>query len=280
MTRKTLALWMGSGLTLVAATGWAAGAQVLRTAAQIGSAPKFDVPAAGSRAVTGICVDIFRAMEAAQPGLRIVGDQNWLPAVRIEAQIAAGSLDIACAISRSRDDARRFTFIEPALFALDFRLAARRDDPVEIRNWDDVRGLAPDDLILVNHGWSYAMRLNAIPGLHVDDSGPTPDVNLKKLVRSRGRFFYFRSPGFSEAIAASDLCGDVRILPAVLEHADAYMIASRQLPQATVAELSGIIRTLHSSGQLDRIVAGEHDGRSRDACPMVPANADAAAPRR
>ena len=91
--RKTLALWLGINLTLAAACGRASGDLVLRTAAQIGSAPKFDVPSPGSRAVTGICVDIFRAMEAAQPGLHIVGDggERLIDLVRQAArQLACG----------------------------------------------------------------------------------------------------------------------------------------------------------------------------------------------
>lgn len=272
---KAVSHWLGCVFIAASLQGLAAGEVVLRTAAQIGSAPKFDVPGPGNRPVTGLCIDFFRAMEAAQPGLRVVGDQSWLPAVRIENRLVDGSLDIACAISHSPEDEDRYFYVAPALFAFDFKLAARRNDPVDVHDWDDVRKLAPDNRILVNHGWAYADRLGAVPGLHVDDSGPTPEVNLKKLARSHGRFFYFRDPGFQTAIEAAKLCDQVRVLPAVFEHTDAYLIASRHLPPPTIEQLHRVIARLQANGELDRILAerrGDGEGKcgAGDARSTVP----------
>ena len=163
-----------AALLLFAVRAFAGDDMTLRTAAQIGSAPKFVESAEPGEKVTGICADLYRAMEKAQPGLHSVGDQKWLPAVRIESEIAAGDLDIACAITRTEARGHQFDFVEPPLFSFDFRLAVRSDDDIDIRGWDDVRRLAPDNVILVNHGWGYVSRLADIAGLRIHFSGPTP----------------------------------------------------------------------------------------------------------
>jgi hypothetical protein len=249
---KVLLLGLTGGLALVSCAVPAAGDVSLRSAAQIGSAPKFDSPT-GSHDIVGICVDIYRAIEGADPGLRIIGDQTWLPAIRIEQQIVDGKLDIACGFPKSQAFQPRYVFIEPKLFTFEFHMAVRAGDDADVHDWNDVRRLGPQNVVLVNHGWAYSSRVADIGGLRIDDSGPTPDVNLHKLVAGRGRFYYFRMPGFVHAIVSEDLCEEVRVLPSVLEYTDVYLIAGHHVPAAIVDRLGHALQVLNASGQLASI---------------------------
>jgi ABC-type amino acid transport substrate-binding protein len=239
--------------TLVLANEAAAGEE-LRTAAQLDSAPKYfaELPG-GAGTIKGICVDLYRALEAAEPGLHIVGDQSWLPAVRIESGLATGQLDIACALIRSPERERKYLFLDPPLFEFQFHLVVRADDDVQIHDWDDVRDL-DDDLILASHGWGYAERLKTVDGLHIDDSGPTPEVNLHKLVAGHGRFFFFRSPGLQAAIASAGVSNAVRVLPALMDRGDACLVLSRHLSAATVARVQRALLQVHDNGELAKVL--------------------------
>lgn len=227
---------------------------ILRTAAQMGSDPKYiDQPADHARIVSGLCIDIHRAIEHIDPSIRIVGDQNWEPAARIEHLLEDGRLDMACALVRTPERERSLRFVEPRVAAFHYKLAARTGDAIEVRGWDDVRKLEPDNLILANHGWGYVHQLDAIPGLRIDMSAYSPDVNLQKLAAGHGRFFYFREPGLTEAIRRVGLAGQVRILPAVMSDSDVFMALRATLPPSTIAIVQHAMSQLDSSGELARL---------------------------
>ena len=73
---------------LAPASGAVAATEVYHTAAQADSAPKYLTLAGGKTG--GICVDLFRRMEAWEPALRIAGDQTTLPLKRLTFKIGDG----------------------------------------------------------------------------------------------------------------------------------------------------------------------------------------------
>ena len=84
--------------------------------------PDFD-PAIADGRVGGICVDLFRRMEAREPTLRITGDQAFLPLRRLEKKVLHGQLDVICGVGES--PARRDHFIAwPARRRLQHRFNA------------------------------------------------------------------------------------------------------------------------------------------------------------
>jgi len=125
---------------LLVLTARAIGAtEVFHTAAQQASSPKYVTLPDGH--VGGICVDLFRLMEAREPALRIEGDQRFLPLRRLEKKVQHGQLDFICGVGESPARRDHFIVLTPAIFTVRYHLAVRRDDPVEIRSWQDVRAL-------------------------------------------------------------------------------------------------------------------------------------------
>lgn len=117
---------------------------LLRTAAQEGTEPKFI--AAGKDRIGGLCIDIMRAIEQADPGLRFAGDQRWKPLIRAYSELESGLEDVQCAVQRTAEREKRFNFIGPALYTIDYHFLARANDLLTIHTWDDVRKLKPDKL--------------------------------------------------------------------------------------------------------------------------------------
>jgi hypothetical protein len=234
-----------------------AGAAVaLRTAAQAGSEPKFIVgtaPPGRAPAVTGYCIDLFRAIEQVDPTIRIVGDQTLMTPASMKHMMDTNDLDLACAWVHAGRHGDGYTFVEPALFTFRFVLAARVGDNAAVQNWDDVHKLAPDNVVLINHDWAQADWVQPLQGLRIDSAGYSSQSNLTKLAASRGRFFFFREPGLSLEIAAAGLQDKVHVLPAQLGSDPAFLVLRKNLPEAEHAELQSALMQLEARGELARL---------------------------
>lgn len=128
----------------------------LRTAAQLATAPKFIAQGDGA---AGLCIDLHRAIERLDPAIRITGDQQWRPLLRLEAELRSGSLDMACGLMRNREREAELAYLEPSLFSVTYFLVARADDAVDVAGWDDVRNLGDKGAILAMHGFGQVARL-------------------------------------------------------------------------------------------------------------------------
>lgn len=237
----------------------------LRTAAQQATAPKF-VQAEGG--VAGLCVDIHRAIEKTDPGLRITGDQQWRPLPRLEAELRSGVLDIGCGLMRNREREAELAYAEPALFSMSYHLVARADDPVDVLSWDDVRGLGDKGTILAIHGFGHVARLKELGGLTVDSGAVDAPTNLRKLLAGRGRFYYHRSPGIAGEIRKAGLDGKVRILPTMMDSQRFYMVAGRHVAGSTLARLNRALAQLDASGELKRLFGKWYEDVPQDAPPL------------
>ncbi|MBJ7313968.1 substrate-binding periplasmic protein [Rugamonas sp. CCM 8940] len=235
---------------------WAggAGAVDIRTAAQDATAPKFVAQhGVGGHQVGGLCIDILHAIERLDPELRFVGTQHWLPVPRVEAGVAAGTLDVACALLRTPEREARFHFIEPALFPANFYLAVRADDQVRVKDWDDVRRLGEQGTVLVMHGFGIAQRLKRIGGLRVDDGGNDSVTNFNKLLAGRGRFYLHRAPGIQWEISRAGMDNRIKLLSPPILSEGLYMVASRKLPAERVERMRLAIVQLRGDGTLERL---------------------------
>lgn len=228
-----------------------AGAVTLRVAAQEGTEPKF---VARGGAVVGLCVDILRAIEKLDPGLTFTGDQHWMPLVRVYTELARGAQDAACGVQRTADREHKFVFLEPALFPLNYMLMARADDPVVINNWDDVRQLGPDTVVLANRGFAGVSILEAVGGLKVDARSASPLMNLQKLIAGRGRLFLHRTPGLQAFLQRAGAADKVRILPVVLETSYIYLVLGKHVDHATAARVQEALSRLDKAGELERLL--------------------------
>lgn len=240
-------------LCLLAPASGAVGAtEVYHTAAQANSAPKYVVRPDGD--VGGICVDLFRRMEAREPALRIAGDQRFLPLRRLEKKVQHGQLDFICGVGESPARRDHFIVLKPAIFTVRYHLAVRSDDPVEIRGWDEVRALGQQGIILINHGSGAIARLQAIGGLLIDSGGIGSKANYDKLLMKRGRFVYYRSPGFESDLREQGLAGEIRILPTVMEETPFYILFHRRSTPERLALFANTLQQLAASGELAALV--------------------------
>lgn len=223
----------------------------LRVTAQEGTDPKFI--AAGEGRVIGFCIDVFRTIERIDPGLIFTGDQQWMPLTRAHSAVVARQHDALCAVQHTEERGRHYTFIEPALLPIHYKLVVRAKDKVVIHGWDDVRKLGPQGLVLANRGYAPAEVLAGLGGLQVNDSAVNPETNLQKLIAGRGRFFLHRDPGLASFINRSGAKGKVRILPQVMYSSTLHMAVGNHVDPAVTMRLRHAIEQMERTGELARL---------------------------
>ncbi len=224
----------------------------LRTAAQEGSEPKFI--ADGQERIGGLCIDLMRAVEQIDPGLRFVGDQQWKPLIRVNAELANGTEDVACALQRTPLREQLLNFIGPPLYTIDYHFLVRSDDNVTINHWDDIRKLGPETVVLVNRGYAAGEILAAMGTFKVDASSPRAELNLHKLIIGRGRLYFHRGPGLHKLLERTGTAGQVTILPQVMYSAKLYFATSRQVDRKISERLAKALYVLEKKGELERLM--------------------------
>ena len=122
----------------------------LRAAAQEETAPKYIKGDADEP--SGLCVDLLRALERADPTLRFVDGERWFPLIRVQSEMFAGKQDVACGLAHTGERDRHLTYLDPPLVSIDYVLIARKADKVQISVWNDVRHLGADGVVLGNRG--------------------------------------------------------------------------------------------------------------------------------
>lgn len=240
-------------LPLALTAGHAAAGEVLRTVAQASQNLKFNT---GSDGPPGFCFDYIHALQRVDPGLRFNGLEEAMPLPRIESDLAAERIDLFFGLLRTRERAARFRFVDaPALYNVRHQIAVRADDGVDIRGFDDIRALGSQGVILATRATGYASFLADQPGLLVD-AGAMDDVrNLRKLVGSRGRFFYQSDATLRHVIDAEGLQDKVRILPTVF-HAESQLLAhAPSLAPDRLARVVTAMRALELNGMAARLRA-------------------------
>lgn len=229
-----------------------AGPLVLRTAAQDNNTLKYELRARHK----GICVDVIKALEHADPQLHFSGWTQPMSLPHIEAALAEGQLDAFCALIRTSARETRFGFIDIPVYTVRHKIAVRADDQVVVKSLDDIRKLGPDSVIIVSKGTAHEAMLQHEPGLHVDATSRDTDVNLRKLLHKRGRFFYHTENALRRYIADEQLKGMIRLLPTVFKEDALYFAVSPSLPPAAVEQLRQALRTLAERGELQKIYSG------------------------
>lgn len=233
----------------MAAHSWAADPISLRVAAQIDSEPKF---VAQGNIVSGNCIDIFRAIEKTDPGIKFVGDQRWMPLKRMEAMASAGQLDAVCGLIRNKERLAAYKILATPLFSVNYHFMVRADDPINVKSFDEIRKLKDDGIILVNGGSGAVSALKA-GNLKFDGAAGSTATNIEKLLAGRGRFFFYRQPGLSSEVRKSGHEGKLRILPTVFDSQVFYMMLGLHVGKETETRIASALEKLSDQGALKEI---------------------------
>lgn len=124
---------------------------------------------------------------------------------------------------------------------------------MNIRSLDDIRKLAPDNIILTNYSTATEHLLKAQEGLSVDSEATSIAANLKKLLLDRGRFICFHDLGLLGAIERNGYSEKIRVLPLILKTYYHYIAFSPDTPESVIRQVDLAAQKLKASGELAKI---------------------------
>lgn len=202
--------------------------------------------------VAGLCVDIIRAIEKSS-GIRINAPGGFLPFKRLQAHLADGKIDIFIGMAKNDTRLKQYIFIDTPLYEVNLTVAVRKNDRADIYSIDDIRNLAPDNIILTNFGTATERFLRKQKGLSIDSKGKDLETNLKKLAYNRGRLVCFHDIGLLSAIKRYGHEEKVKILPCTLKKYYHYVAFSPTTSKELIARIDKAVQELTRSGELKEI---------------------------
>lgn len=224
-------------------------AEELKTAAQ-DSSPKFIKNDDGS--ITGIGIDVMRAISKIDPTIMFAGDQTFLPFRRIENMVENGELDVFFGFIKNKERQEKYLYIDPPIYNVANVLVVRKNDPIDIKKLEDIKALGKDGVVLLSSGIAQVDQLKIL-GLTVDDDAPSLGINMKKLLSNRGRFVFQSEVEIVNVIKEENLKDKVRILPTQFDESGRYIAFSKKVPAATVAKVKVALEKLAKIGELTKI---------------------------
>lgn len=237
-------LWTGF---LLLATLWPqAGAEVLRTAAQEGSAPKFF----DTHPAQGHCPDILAALERTDPALKFQTDPTPTPIKRLEYDLRAGRIDVICALLETPARLELAHRLPTPVYWVQERLVGRQGDTLLVTRLQDLA--LPGLVVVTQSGASYAQDLRQVGVNVVETTGGSP-VALRNVESGRARFYYTNALTGAYSIRQSGLGDRLRLHPGVLRSSPSYLWVGRHLDNTTVQRLERALAQLKRNGELDAI---------------------------
>lgn len=240
---------VGSFLVALLFMSTSLSSQELKTAAQE-SAPKFIKNTDGS--VTGLSVDVMRAISAIDPTVKFKGYQVVIPLKRIERMLESGELDVFFGFVKNNERQEKYIYIDPPIYTVADVLVARIDDSIDIGSLDEIKAMGKDGTVLMSSGIAQVAQFVAM-GIPVDDGGKTLGANLRKLALNRGRFVFQSEIEVVSAIREEKLEDKVRILPTRFNQGGRYVAFSRKVPVEVVAKIKSALEKLDQNGELRKI---------------------------
>ena len=203
---------------------------------------------------SGVCPDIYAALERVDKDLKIRGVERQLSLPLAERGLANGSLDIDCSLGKSptRDVFLRYLeeITRPKMV-----VAVRTDDPiVDIKDIQELVQLSKrGNPIIVRRGTVFAERLQQLGAL-IDNQSTDNKVNISKLINRRGRFYYNIDYFLAAQAKEEPGAGKIRILPTSFETQPTYIVVSKRVPLSVDKRIHTAIDELRRSGELRQVL--------------------------
>ena len=221
---------------------------LVRTAMQSGALAKY---APDDAASPGLCLEILRAVERIDPGLRFVGLALRAPLLRIERMLALGEIDMFFCLLKSPERARQWHYLPVPLYRIRQMAVQRISDPTELRSMADLVAAGLKKPVLVPQGTLLAAtlhRANVAIGF-----APSEREALQMLQLGRTDVVYGQDVNLLRNIRAAGLGDRVRLSPTVCQEADQYATGSKRMSPELALRLTQALQQLERDGSLRAI---------------------------
>jgi ABC-type amino acid transport substrate-binding protein len=238
---------LGAGLLLLLAAGAGQAQELtLRTVQQASSIVKYDPEGAPQRA--GLCMDVLRAVERVDPGLKFTGLDQAMPLRRVERLLADGQIDAFFCLLRSPERERQWRYVPVPLYAVRHVIVQRLDDSRAVDSLLDLATASQLKPVLVTRGTVLARKLETA-GVNLAEVSSEREA-LQMLVLGRTNAIYGQDINLLRHIRDARLADRVRLGRTVFQEDAQYLAVRADLPAAIVERLTEALRRLEHDGVL------------------------------
>lgn len=221
----------------------------LRTVQQAGSAVKYDPT--GPAHKPGLCLEILRAVEKAEPSLRFSGLAQHVPLKRVERLLAEGQVDAFFCLLKSPERERQWRYAPVPLYVIRHVVVQRADDPRHFDTLAELAAASRAKRVLVARGTAIARHLLAAD-VTIAEVGSEREA-LQMLNMGRADVIYGQDINLRHHITDSGLGERMKIGRAVFQEEPQFLAMRADLPAAVEEKLTQALRKLEREGVLRQI---------------------------
>lgn len=229
----------------------AAQAQVvqLRTAQQSGSIAKYAQP--GEAQLPGLCMEVLRAVERVDPGLRFTGLETRAPLRRVERMLAQGEIDVFFCLLKTPERLRQWRYLPVPLYRIRHMVVQRSSDPTELRSLADLVEAGHKKPVLVTQGTVLAQTLERAQVR--TGEAPSEREALQMLLLGRTDAVYGQDVNLIRNLRESGFGDRLRLSPTVFFEDIQYATVGQQVSPEIEQRLSAALQALERDGSLKAI---------------------------
>jgi len=241
-------LWLLTALLALAAP-LQAQELLLRTVQQSGSVVKYDPE--GGPARPGLCLEILRAVEKQDPGLRFTGLDQQVPLKRVERLLADGLVDAFFCLLKSPEREKQWRYVPVPLYTVRHVVVQRADDPRNPETLAALARLSRSKPVLVMRGTALARRLLAAH-VAIAEVGSEREA-LQMLMLGRADAIYGQDINLLHHVQESRQADRFRVGHGAFLEEPQYLAVRADLPAAHEERLTLALRKLERDGTLRQL---------------------------
>lgn len=222
---------------------------LLRTVQQSGSIVKYNPE--GGAARPGLCLEILRAVEKQDPGLRFTGLDQQAPLKRVERLLADGLVDAFFCLLKSPEREKQWRYVPVPLYTIRHVLVQRADDPHTPKSLAELATQSRVKPVLVMRGTALARRLLAA---HVAIAEVNSEREaLQMLLLGRADVIYGQDINLQRHVLESRQADKLRVGASSFLEEPQYLALRADLPAAQEDRLTQALRKLERDGTLRQL---------------------------
>lgn len=221
----------------------------LRTVQQAGSLVKYDPD--GTPLKPGLCLEILRAVERLDPGLRFTGLEQAVPLKRVERLLTEGLVDVFFCLLRSPEREKQWRYAAVPLYSIRHVVLQRADDPrhpgtlAELAAWSRIKP------VLVMRGTALARGLVAAAVSFTEVASEREALQM--LTLGRADAIYGQDINLQRHVADSGQGDKLKFARTVFHEEPQFLALRADLPAAHEERLTQALRKLEKDGTLRQL---------------------------
>ncbi|RZJ12374.1 MAG: transporter substrate-binding domain-containing protein [Rubrivivax sp.] len=221
----------------------------LRSVQQAGALLKYDPQGAPAR--PGLCMEVLKAVEHLDPGVRFTGLQQQAPLKRVERLLADGDVDAFFCLLKSPQREKLWRYVPVPLYVVRHVVVQRVDDARHFNSFEELAAASRRKRVLVVRGTALARHLLAAD-VSIAEVSSERDA-LQMLALGRTDAIYGQDVNLQRHIALAKLGDKLKLGRTVFREEPQFLALRATLPEAAEERLTQALRKLEKDGLLRQI---------------------------